>query len=105
MMRLGRSNVAASKTQVVVLTADSGFGDQARATLGATKQIELKIISGTLAASGDQFDVEGAIVVVIDLDAANSDEMRALDRLMTQLGAWPPVIVVTQTFDTAVART
>jgi pilus assembly protein CpaE len=105
MMLIGRSNVAASKTQVVVLTADAGFGEQARATLGATKQTELKIISGTLAASGDQFDVEGASVVVIDLDAGNSDEMRALDRLMTRLGAWPPVIVVTQTFDTAVART
>ena len=32
-------------------------------------------------------------------------EMQALERLMARIGAWPPVIVVTQSFDATVART
>jgi pilus assembly protein CpaE len=43
--------------------------------------------------------------VVVDLDAGRADEMAALERLMEQVGAWPPVVVVTQAFDANVART
>jgi pilus assembly protein CpaE len=103
-MRIGRSNVAASKTQVVVLTADAGFAEQARSTFGASDQIGLKIVAGTLAAGDDQLDLESATVVVIDLDAANAGEMQALERLMARIGVQPPVVVVTQTFDATVAR-
>ena len=104
-MRTGQSNGSTSKTQIVVLTADAGFGEQARATFGASDQIELKVVPGSLAASEDQLDLEGATVVVIDLDAAKSDDMRALERVMARIGARPPVVVVTQTFDATVART
>ena len=42
--------------------------------------------------------------MVIDLDATQPDEMQALERLMARIGAWPPVVVVTQAFDESVAR-
>jgi pilus assembly protein CpaE len=32
-------------------------------------------------------------------------EMQALERLMARIGSWPPVIVITQSFDETVART
>ena len=41
----------------------------------------------------------------IDLDASRDDEMQALERLTLRTGGWPPVVVVTQTFDADVART
>ena len=41
-MRIGRSNSPAKKTQVVVLTADAAFEEQARLTFGASEQIELR---------------------------------------------------------------
>jgi pilus assembly protein CpaE len=104
-MRIGRSNSAASKTQVVVLTADSAFEEQARTTFGASDQIALRIVSGTLAAIDSELDVEGATVVVIDLDAGQLEQMQALERLMMRIGAWPPIVVVTQAFDESVART
>jgi pilus assembly protein CpaE len=104
-MRIGRSNSPASKTQVVVLTADSAFEEQARTTFGASDQIMLRVVSGTLAAIDSEFDVEGATVVVIDLDASQPEQMHALDRLMQRIGAWPPIVVVTQAFDESVART
>src|ERR1700694_837962 len=104
-MRIGRSNSPASKTQVVVLTADSAFEEQARTTFGASDQIMLRVVSGTLAAIDGEFDLEGATVAVIDLDAGRRDQMQALERLLVRVGSWPPVVVVTQAFDETVART
>ena len=106
MMRIGRSNsAAANKTQVVVLTADAGFEDQVRQTFGASEQIALTVVSGTLAAAEGQLNIDGATVAVIDLDAVRQDEMAALEQLMARIGAKPPVVVVTQAFDETVART
>jgi pilus assembly protein CpaE len=104
-MRIGRSKNAINKTQVVVLTADAGFEEQARATFGASDQIALQVVSSALTTVGDQFQIEGATVVVIDLDAGRPEEMQALERLMARIGTLPPVIVVTQSFDETVART
>src|SRR6266511_3257524 len=103
-MRIGRSNSPAKKTQVVVLTADAAFEEQARLTFGASEQIELRVVSGSLAAIDEGFEVEGATVAVIDLNASQPEEMQALERLMARVGAWPPVVAVTQSFDENVAR-
>src|SRR6266568_575085 len=103
-MRIGRSSHPAGKTRVVVLTADPGFEEQARQTFGASDQIALKLVSGTLAAVDGNFDLEDATVAVVDLNAALGEEMQALDRLMARIGTWPPVVVVTQAFDKNVAR-
>jgi pilus assembly protein CpaE len=58
-----------------------------------------------VAGAGDRIDLEGATVIVIDLDATRDDEMQALERLTIRTGGWPPVVVVTQDFDANVART
>ncbi len=103
-MRIGRS-ASSNRTRVVVLTADEEFDRSARATFGACSAIDLAMVSGRIAEQGDTLDVEGATVVVVDLDAGRDDEMQALARLMARVGAWPPVIAVTQAFDENVART
>src|SRR5947209_8667229 len=103
-MRIGRSSSSASKTQVVVLTADPGFEEQARLTFGASEQISLTVVSGRISDLEGKFEVEGATVVVIDLDAANQEEMPALERLMMRIGMRTPVVAVTPGFDETVAR-
>jgi pilus assembly protein CpaE len=103
-MRIGRSPIS-NRTRVVVLTADEAFDRSARATFGASNAIDLTIVSGSAADHGNSLDVADATVVVVDLDAGRADEMEALSRLMTRVGAWPPVIAVTQSFDENVART
>jgi pilus assembly protein CpaE len=104
-MRIGRSGSAEGKTQVVVLTADPAFEEQTRATFGASPQIALNVVSGTIDFAGDTLSVADATVAVIDLDASVPGEMQALERLMARIGPWPPVIVVAQSFDATVART
>ena len=51
------------------------------------------------------FDVAGATVVVVDLQANQQAEMSALERLTARVGPLPPIVVITQAFDEGVART
>lgn len=103
-MQMGRSGASAGRTRVVVLTADTGFGEQARSTFGTSAQIDLHVVAGTVADAGDQFQFEGSAVVIVDLDAGEAAEMAALESLMLRIGNRPPVVVVTQSFDAEVAR-
>jgi pilus assembly protein CpaE len=100
-----RHKSSSSRTRVVVLTADAEFDRSASATFGASNAIDLALISGSITDQGDTLDVDGATVVVIDLDASRDEEMQALARLMARIGTRPPVIAVTQGFDANVART
>jgi pilus assembly protein CpaE len=103
-MRLGR-NSSSNRTRVVVLTADAEFDRSVRTTFGSSNAIDLTMVTGRIADQGDTLDVDGAAVVVVDLDARREEEMQALTRLMARVRAWPPVIAVTQSFDENVART
>jgi pilus assembly protein CpaE len=88
---------------VVVLTADDGFEQSVRATFGASAQIDLQIVKARLSGC-DSIDLDGATVVVADLDAGDEGELQALERIVTRIGQGPPVVAVTQGFDGAVAR-
>ncbi len=102
-MRIGRSISPGVQARVVVVTTDAGFEDSVRATFSASAQIGLDVVQRKLSAR-DQIDVAGASVVVIDVDAGDAAELAALERLMAQIGNWPPVVAITQSFDEAVAR-
>ena len=105
-MLLGRSqSTDSNRTRVVVLTADAEFDQSVRATFGASSAIDLVMVSGRIAEQSDTLEIDGATVVVVDLDAGRDEELHALARLMARVRAWPPVIAVTQSFDANVART
>jgi pilus assembly protein CpaE len=103
-MRIGRTSDT-NRTRVVVLSADTEFENSVRTTFSASSAIELTMVSGNLAEYGDSLEITDATVAVVDLDAGRPDEMEAFARFMVRVGTWPPVIVVTQTFDANVART
>jgi hypothetical protein len=97
-MGIGRTSDT-NRTRVVVLSADTEFENSVRTTFSASSAIELTMVSGNLAEYGDSLDLTDATVAVVDLGAGRPDEMEALARFMARVGTWPPVIVVTQTFD------
>jgi pilus assembly protein CpaE len=100
---MGKLSGAQNKTVVAVLTADPTFEQSVRATFGASAQIELHVVSGTVD-TVPGLDVQRVTVVIIDLDASRHEEMAALERMMPRIGTSPPVVVVTQSFDAEVAR-
>jgi pilus assembly protein CpaE len=103
-MRMTRSSDP-NRTRVVVVTADAEFERAARSTFGASSAIDLVLHAGAIADQADTLALQDATVAVIDLDASRADEMAGLARLMGRVGARPPVIAVTQSFDEGVART
>jgi pilus assembly protein CpaE len=102
-MRIGRAVTPGVQARVVILTADDGFEATARATFGASAQIGLDVIKGQLA-DRPEIDVEGATVVVADVDPSDEAEMAALERLVTRIGTWPPIVAVMPSFDGAAVR-
>jgi pilus assembly protein CpaE len=104
-MKIGRASNEAGRTQVVVVTADPGFEELVRSTFGASPQIELRVIPGTVASLDGDIDAQTATVAVIDLDAALADDLRALECLMAGEGAALPVVAVARAVDANLART
>jgi pilus assembly protein CpaE len=106
-MKMGLTNGESAPAQVVVVTADSAFEALVKATFGASEQIALRVVCGTLAAVESDIDAETATatVAVIDLDTAPTEDMQALERLMTRDGDRLPVVAVTRAVDANLART
>ncbi len=102
-MRIGRAVTPVTQTRVVILTADDGFEATARAAFGGSAQIGLDVIKGQLA-DRPEIDVDGATVVIADLDPSDEIEMAALERLVTRVGTWPPIVAVMPSFDGAAVR-
>jgi len=103
-MRMSRPIASAIQTRVVVMTADPAFEESIRATFSTSPQIGLDIVQSRLSDRDGKIDVAGATVVVIDIEAADDSEMAALERLMLQIGSWPPVVGIIQNFDETVVR-
>ncbi|HEY4406170.1 MAG TPA: response regulator receiver protein [Xanthobacteraceae bacterium] len=104
-MKVGRTNSETGQTQVVVVTPDPGFEELVRSTFGASEQIALRVIAGTLASVDGDIDAQAATVAVIDLDEAPTEDMQALERLMAREGSALPVVAVTKSVDANLART
>jgi pilus assembly protein CpaE len=95
---------SSGRMAIAVLTGDPEFEQSVRSVFGGNAQIDLTLVSGSLAGHEDSLDFSGARVIVLDIDASKDAEVNALQRLMVRAGGWPPVIVVTQKFDQDVAR-
>lgn len=103
-MRSPRTKSSSSKTRVVVVTPDSAFERVVQDTFEAAPQVELELMSGSVAEHADAIAAADATVVVVDLHAAALDDMTSLQALVTRLDGWPPVVTVTDAFDKEVMR-
>jgi pilus assembly protein CpaE len=103
-MHIGRAAEPGVQARIVVLTADDAFEESIRSTFGASAQIGVDVVKGRLAECDDDIGLEGAAVVIADVDAADETELQALERLLARIGGSPPVVAVTPSFDENVAR-
>src|SRR5579871_5884217 len=102
-MRAGRPASIMAQARVVLATADTAFEDSVRAAFGSGTDIDLDVITGTLR-EGDLLDARDAGVIIVDLNAGDEADLQALERLMDRVGSWPPVIAVTRSFESGLAR-
>jgi pilus assembly protein CpaE len=98
------SKANSNRTRVEVLTADSEFERSMRDAFGIGGKVDLDIVTSTLSACEDAVGRDGVTVVVVDIDAGDEGEMAALERLAERLAGWPPLVVVTPSFDKQSAR-
>ena len=96
--------MASANQTVVVLTDDRGFAESVRATFSASAQIGLDVVAGKLSECGEDVDVTNATVVVADFNVSDESELEALQRIMTRIGNWPPLVAVAEGFDTGAVR-
>jgi pilus assembly protein CpaE len=100
-MRMGRPQPV-PRTRVLLLTADAAFEQSVRSAFGSNTMHDLQTIVGPLSAL-EETNLDGAAVILVDLNLSEA-EVQALEKLMIRVGGGPPVVVVTEGFDSAVAR-
>jgi DNA-binding NarL/FixJ family response regulator len=98
------TKAAPNKTRVEVLTADPEFERAARDIFAVGGKIDLDVVTGTVSACGEELGRDDVTVVVADIGGADEPQMAALERLATRLAGWPPIVVVTPSFDRDMAR-
>jgi pilus assembly protein CpaE len=89
--------------RIIVLTADPAFEESVCATFSSSGQIGLSIVKSKPSASNSN-DWAGATILIIDVDDGDEAELDALAIMMKHIGSQPPVVAVTQRFDSALAR-
>src|SRR5271156_4611612 len=102
-MTTGRAPDPAAQAKMVVVTADAIFEDLVRATFGTTR-IGLDLVPARLADCADVLSLDGAAVVIADIDAAEETELHALESVAARIGHGPPIVVIMQNFDANVVR-
>jgi pilus assembly protein CpaE len=100
------------QAKVIVVTADAVFEDSIRSTFGSSTQIGLDLVPARLADCGAALTLDGAAVVIADLEGGDEAELQALEDLMLRIGHGspngspdgPPVVAVLASVDATLAR-
>jgi pilus assembly protein CpaE len=100
----GPQTPASRSVRIVAITADGEFERLLRTTFGRNAQIDLAVVAGAVGGTEEKLPVEGATVLLVDLDATRSDEIAALQNLARRLAGSVPILVVTAGFSESVAR-
>ena len=99
-----RLDTVGERTRVVVLARDATFEELVRSTFGGNALIDLSVLQGGVAAAATDPSLIEATVVIADLDATRESDITGLRELAALYGATPPVVVVTNGFNEALAR-
>ncbi len=95
---------SSARPEFLLVSDDGDLADGLRSVLGAQGRIGLTVAAGGIEAASLTLALDAVEVVIVDLDAGRRDELIALQSLIGMIGGHPPVVVVTNTFDEALAR-
>ena len=92
------------RNKIVVITTDLAFTELASRTFASAPSVDLTILGEPISKALNQFPLQSARLVVVDIDSECQPEMDALLTLTSQSQKCPPVVVVTQQFNEQFAR-
>lgn len=89
---------------IALVGTDTAFLDAVAAALGPVPTLSVTVIPDSIEQAARRPELEAAAVIVVDLDSKRRESLLALQALMGRVGGRVPVIVLTQSFDDALAR-
>jgi pilus assembly protein CpaE len=89
---------------IVLVGTDAAFFKQVGAAFGPAKALSLNVVAESIEEAARRPELETAAVIVVDIDAHRRESLVALQGLMARTAGAIPVIVLTDSFDDALAR-
>jgi pilus assembly protein CpaE len=90
--------------QFALVSDDPQLVAAMQGVLGVNGRIALKVVEGGLDGVEERLQLDAVEVIIVDVEATRRDQLLALQRLMGTIDGHPPVVVVTDVFDEALAR-
>ncbi len=98
------SDLSAFMPLIVLVGTDAAFFKGVGAAFGPAKALSLNVVAESIEEAARRPELETAAVIVVDIDAHRRESLVALQGLMARTGGAIPVIVLTDSFDDALAR-
>jgi pilus assembly protein CpaE len=92
------------KTAIVLIGPDAAFLNAVAATLGPSKAIGVTVIAETIDQAARRPELEGATIVVVDLDTRRRESLSAVQAVTARLLGRAPVILITEALDDSLLR-
>jgi pilus assembly protein CpaE len=99
-----RSTHPQGHRRILALVASPDFEQSVRAAFDADRAIDLDVVSSPLEGDPRNMGIEGASLVIVEIDTGRPDRVAALQELAAKLAGHVPVIAVTNVFNEIVAR-
>ncbi len=96
--------MAGKDNRIAIVSTDDAFLKETRAAFAASETIDLVTVEKPVTELRGEIQESEAGVAIIDMDAAQVDQIESLQRVTRRLEGEVPVIVVTQEFDAAAVR-
>src|SRR5919112_3252932 len=92
------------RPSILLIGPDAAFLKPIEAALGQSRAVSVSAIIEAVEQVGKRPELEEAAVIVIALDSKRRESLMALQTLVNHLGGRIPVVVLTDSFDDALAR-
>ncbi|HEX5867572.1 MAG TPA: response regulator receiver protein [Beijerinckiaceae bacterium] len=97
-------DTSAPKPAILLIGTDAAFLKTVEAALSQSRAVAVSAIAEPIEQAGKRPELDAAAVLVVAIDAKRRESLGALQALVGRLGGRVPVVVLTDSFDDALAR-